>query len=187
MEFRKWLVAAAVTLLGASVARADGKGEWQYSAIFGQGRMHIDADHFFTGQNEKDDTDLLGTSVGYKLPSGALFEAGYLWAEHADFGKDDDFISKQYYGGFGWQFESANGWRFRPSIGVTSFRLYNDARLLLDDNGTRHFWVTTTAPYAEVALLHRLGRHFGMGAMVREMYGDFVHHRTWGLVMTFNF
>jgi hypothetical protein len=174
-------------LLGAQGAFAADKGEWQFSALLGQGRMHVDSDRFFTGQAENDDTTLLGAAVGYKLPAGALIEVGYSFAEHSDLGANDDFILKQYSGSFGWQFESANGWRFKPRVGVTNFRLFSDARLLLDEDGDRHHWQSSTAPFAEVALLHRVGRHFAIGASYRETFADFAHHRGWGLVTTLNF
>lgn len=187
MEIGKWLAVAAVALLGVRSAHAADAGEWQFSALIGQGRMHVDADRFLTGQAEKQDTDLFGTAVGYKLPNGALFEIGYSFAEHADFGKDDDFILKQFTGSFGWQFESANGWRFKPRVGISNFRLYNDARLLLDEDGGRHFWQSSAAPFAEVGLMHRVGRHFAMGATYRETFADFAHFRSWGFLMTLNF
>jgi hypothetical protein len=187
MEFRKWLGAAALALLAAQAAYAADDGEWQFSGLIGQGRLHVDADRYFTGEVQKNDTDLFGVTAGYKLPAGALFEAGYAFAEHADFGKDEDIILKQYWGSVGWQFESSNGWRFKPRVGLTALRLYSDARLLLDDDGTRHFWQSSTAPFVEASVTHRLGPHFSIGANYRETFPDFGKFRWWGLVMTLNF
>jgi len=185
MERGKLLVAAALAVMCAH-ARADDEGEWQFSALLGQGRLQLDGDRLLSGESESHDTTAIGTAVGYRLPAGALLEVGYILAEHADFGANEDFISKQFSASFGWQFEK-RGWRFKPRIGFTEYRLYNDARLLLDEDGERHFWQSSVAPFGELSLSHRIGRHFAMGATYRETFAAFGHHRTYGLLMTLNF
>lgn len=186
MTSRNWCVAAAAMLSCAHAQAAD-KGEWQFSGLIGQGRLHVDGDRMLGGLEQKEDTTLLGIGVGYKLPAGALLELGYTFNEHSFLGKDEDFILKQFSASVGWQFDSATGWRFKPRVGVAELKLHNDARLLLDDDGGRHMWQSSLAPFAEVAVLHRVGPHFAMGANYREVFPDFGHYRAWGLVMTLNF
>ena len=179
---RKWIVAMFVVVAGPVLAEQP--AEWQLSLWGGEQHFRMNHDLHFRDENIRLDTFLNGIAMARRTPSGFLVEGSYETGFHeATEGKDTDFDIDHWSAGLGWQID-VDRMRITPKVGVSRTRVHNDARLLLNESGDRVFHRYFTAPYAELAIQRRLGRHWQLGGVFRNTFEDFGYTRSWSFGMT---
>jgi hypothetical protein len=187
MKISMLLGVALLATLGAMPAGAAEPGQVHLSGYVGQTRLRIDGDRLLDGETVRLDTGMSGVALGYRLPSGLLFEAGLAYAVHDQwFDTDDDFDLYHYSAAAGWQFDLER-WRFTPKLGLLRSKLNSEAHLLLNDNGGRTDKVYDTVPFVEASLVHRLGDRWAIGAHFRDTFEEFGHSRSYGFLASLNF
>ena len=194
MGTQKWLGACAALVMAAGAQAADGgqPGEkaHAYIAPYG-GYTHIRMDEgtvFQQTETFKFDALLLGASFGFQWPMGFLAEVGRAHSIHADFFDDPgDFELTHTSGAVGWSLPFADGWHFTPKIGRLKWELSSDNRVMLDDQGERHYDINGWDNFYELNLTKELGKSVRMGALFRDVDEDFGHSRSGAFYVSFAF
>ena len=179
----------AATLIASTFqlpAVAADKPEMQLSVVGGQQRMRVDRDRWLDDETVRADTWLNGISFGMRFPAGFVADVGITHGVHDDWGGTDEDVELYHYSGaVGWQFE-ASRWRFTPRLGLQRSKLNSEARLLLNDDGSRTDKLYDTVPFVDLSLQRRLGNHWAVGFTARDSFEEFGHSRSWGFAMTIN-
>lgn len=197
METGKWLgsraaLALAMAMAGGAHAAGGQGGEaaHAYIAPYG-GYTHLRIDEgtvYQQTESYKFDALLLGMSFGFEWPVGFLVEVGRAHSIHADFFDDPgDFALTHTSGAVGWSIPFADTWHFTPKIGRLKWELSSDNRVLLDDQGERHYDINGWDNFYELNLTKELGRSVRMGAMFRDVDEDFGHSRSGAFYVSFAF
>ena len=190
MGTTKWLVAGAVMLAAANAQARDQQKTHAYIAPYA-GYTHLRLDEG-TVYNEPDtmrfDALTFGASFGFQTPSGFLVEIGRSHAVHADvFDDRGDFELTENYGAVGWRISFADGWHFTPKVGRVGWELSSDHRVMLDDDGERHYDVTGWDNFWEVSLTRQLSENVSLGVNFKDVEQDFGHARSGTFTASFAF
>jgi hypothetical protein len=183
------LVAVLAAAAGAPAIAAD-EGEVQLSVYLGAQNLHIDDEALVGDERLQRNGVLVGAAAAYRFPRGFLLEASVMHGAYSDFFFanifERSFSAYQYSGAAGWQFDR-NRWRITPKVGVARSKLTSDASLLFppEEEGPRKLYATV--PFVEASVVRRLGRHFAVGAFLRETFEDFGHTRSWGATAHYYF
>jgi hypothetical protein len=184
----KTTILLAVALLAAMsrIPATAGEAEVQLSVLGGQQRLRIDRDRWFGAQTVREDAWRNGVALGLRTPAGFVAEAGLAHAVRDDWGGNDGDIELYHYSAaVGWQFD-VERWRFTPRVGAQRSKLNSEARLLLNDDGSRTDKLYGTVPFVDLSLQRRLGNHWAVGVSARDSFEEFGHSRSWGFAMTIN-
>jgi hypothetical protein len=178
---------AAVALAAAfQLPAGAGEPEVQLSVLGGQQRLRIDHDRWLGAETVREDAWRNGVALGLRTPAGFVAEAGIAHAVRDEWGSNDGDIELYHYSAaIGWQFD-VERWRFTPRVGAQRSKLNSEARLLLNDDGSRTDKLYDTVPFVDVSLQRRLGNHWAVGVMARDSFEEFGHSRSWGFAMTLN-
>ena len=176
---------------GVHTAQASDPGEFQLSVQLGVEHIDIDNDQLIGDHGLHHDGAEIGFAMGWRLPSGLLFEASALHADHTDFvgiifdglGLEDDGVdSHQYAAAVGWQFDQ-DRWRLTPKVGLARSRLTSSDDVLLTPDGARTDKLYETAPFIEAGAIRRLGKHFALGVSWRKTFQDIGSTQSLGATM----
>ncbi len=188
---RTMLLVTLLAVAAGTPAIAAGEGEVQLAVYLGSQNLHVDDEIVLQDERLQRNGVLVGAAAAYRFPRGFLVEASVLHGAYTDFFFrnvfERSFSQYQYSGAVGWQFDR-NRWRITPKVGVARSKLTSDGSLLFpqdDDEGDQKFYATV--PFVEASVVHRLGRHFALGAFLRETFEDFGHSRSWGATAHFYF
>jgi hypothetical protein len=180
------LLAGALLAATFQLPAAAGKPEVQLSLTGGQQRLRIDGDRWLGGETVREDSWLNGISLGMRAPAGFVARAGIAHAVRDEWGGNDGDIELYHYSAaVGWQFDLER-WRFTPLVGMQRSKLNSEARLLLNDDGSRTDKLYDTVPFVDLSLQRRLGDHWAVGVTARDSFEEFGHSRSWGFAMTVN-
>jgi hypothetical protein len=190
MRISKWLVAVGAVLATAGVRAQDAARTHAYIAPYG-GYTHIRLDDGTVYQQTeiyKFDALLLGASFGFQTPVGFLAEVGRAHSVHADFFDDPgDFELTHTSGAVGWRIPFADAWQFTPKVGRLKWELSSDNRVLLDNQGVRHYDINGWDNFYELNLTRKLGKSVSMGALFRDVDQEFGHSRSGAFTVSFAF
>ncbi len=191
---REKLLAACAALAMATVANAGGGQPDEHAHAYiapyaGYTHLRIDEGTVYQQtEGYKFDALLLGASFGFQWPAGFLVEAGRAHSIHADFFDDPgNFSLTHTSGAVGWSFPFAETWHFTPKVGRLKWELSSDNRVLLDDQGERHYDIDGWDNFYELNLTKELGRSVSMGAMFRDVDESFGHSRSGAFYVSFAF
>jgi hypothetical protein len=180
------LLAAAMLAATFQLPAVAGESEVQLSVRGGQQRLRIDRDHWLGGETVREDSWLNGVALGLRTPAGFVAEAGIAHSVRDEWGGSDGDIELYHYSAaVGWQFDLER-WRFTPRVGAQRSKLNSEARLLLNDDGSRTDKLYDTVPFVDLSLQRRLGNHWAVGFTARDSFEEFGHSRSWGFAMTIN-
>jgi len=190
MGTKKLLVACAAVMVATSAHAVDPQKTHAYIAPYG-GYTHLRLDEG-TVYNELDtvrfDALTFGASFGFQMPIGFQVEIGRSHAVHADvFDDRGDFELTENYGAVGWRIPIAEGWHFTPKIGRVGWELSSDHRIMLDENGERHYDVTGWDNFYELSLTRELGKNVSLGVNFKDVDQDFGHARSGTFTASFAF
>jgi len=189
MGISKWLVAAGA-LAAATGAQADDNRTRAYIAPYA-GYTHIRLDDgtvYQQTETYKFDALLVGASFGFQTPVGFLAEVGRAHSVHADFFDDPgDFELTHTSGAVGWRIPFAESWQFTPKVGRLKWELSSDNRVMLDNQGVRHYDINGWDNFYELNLTRQLSKSVSMGAMFRDVDQEFGHSRSGAFTVSFAF
>jgi hypothetical protein len=161
------------------------RAEFQISPRAGRGVLKLDQFRNVDENLAELDTGGLGVAFAVLTPVGLLVEAGTESYGHFDFfDADDEFVVRQDYAAFGFQFELGDGWHLVPKLGRAKWKVSSkDGFLLLHDDdverGYGNFW--------EVGFGKRVNDVMSLGGSVRSGDYEFGDAGSVAFVMTFSF
>jgi len=179
MGISKWLV-AAVALAAVTNVQAQDKTRAYIAPFAGYTHLRLDEGTVY----EQDDTvkfDALtfGATFGFQMPVGFLVEISRSHAVHADlFDEPGDFDLLHTAGAVGWRIPFGEGWAFTPKIGRLKWELSSDHRILLDDDGNRHYDIHGWDNFYELNLTREIKKNVSLGVSFRDIDQEFGHARS---------
>lgn len=188
MGISKWLVAAAA-LAAFTNAQAQEKTRAYIAPFAGYTHLRLNEGTV----HEQDDTvkfDALtfGATFGFQMPVGFLAEISRSHAVHADlFDEPGDFDLLHTAGAVGWRIPFAEGWFFTPKIGRLKWELSSDNRILLDNQGNRHYDINGWDNFYELNLTRQLKKNVSLGVSFRDVDQEFGHARSGVFGVSFAF
>lgn len=188
MGFSKWLVAAAA-LVAVTNVQAQEKTRAYIAPFAGYTHLRLDEgtvyDEFDT---VKFDALTFGATFGFQTPIGFLAEISRSHAVHADlFDEPGDFDLLHTAGAVGWRIPFAEGWYFTPKIGRLKWELSSDNRIMLDNQGDRHYAINGWDNFYELNLTRELKKNVSLGVTFRDVDQEFGHARSGVFGVSFAF
>jgi hypothetical protein len=186
----KWLVAAGALLVAAGAQAQEPRKTHAYITPFA-GFTHLrlnDGTVYQQFETVSFDALQFGAAFGFQTPVGFLAEVGRSHAIHADFFDDPgDFELTHTSGAIGWKIPFAEGWNFTPKVGRLRWELSSDNRILLDNQGERHYEIQGWDNFYELNLTRTLKNNMTLGVMFQDVDEEFGHARSGAFTVSFAF
>lgn len=190
MAMAKWWVAAGALCLATGAQAQDAQKTRAYIAPYAGG-AHLRLDDgvvFDEADPIKFDALQFGAAFGFRFSYGLVLEIGRSHAIHADiFDEHGDFELLDSYGAVGWSIPFAEGWRFTPKLGRMRWELSSDHRVLLDQDGERHYGIDGWENFYELGLSRQIKDSISLGVVFRDVDQQFGHERSGSFVASFSF